>query len=492
MRTLFLILDTTRVDFLGCYGNRWVQTPNLDRLANTGFTFDNHWVGSLPCMPARREFMTGRHNFLDRGWGPIEPFNDTLPVELRKRGVFSYLATDHYHYFELGGENYHTGFNSWDFHRGQECDPWVSLVDAPAMPEHLGQFQPRNVANRTRQLEEEDFSGPRTVKSSMRWLEDNHKSDNWLLQVELFDPHEPFYCPKKYLDLYGDTWDGPSFDWPAYEIMKESPEAVEHVRKCYAALLTMSDHWCGRLFQKLEELGLWDDTLVVFTTDHGTILGEREYWMKTHMPVYPEIGKIPLVVKPPKMQKCTRISMLTQSTDIMPTLLDYFDCPLPPHVTALSLRPLIENTAATWREDIIFGYFGMAVNITDGRHLYMRNPVREDGDPLHVYTAMPIQWLNHWFPRSLYDKIEMGRYLGHTYNIPLYKIPQQGKAPRARPCCPSFTGNHELYTLPCTPESAPLHDPKLEAHFARRIITHLKRSGAPEEHLIRLGLDLPA
>jgi arylsulfatase A-like enzyme len=168
MKTLFLVLDTVRADYLGCYGNNWVQTPHLDRLAGAGFTFDNHWVGSLPCMPARREFMTGRHNFLDRGWGPIEPFDDILPVELRKKGVFSHLATDHQHYFELGGENYHTGFNTWDFHRGQEYDPWVSLVDAPAVPGHLGNLHPQNVANRMRQVEEEDFSGPRTVQSAMR------------------------------------------------------------------------------------------------------------------------------------------------------------------------------------------------------------------------------------------------------------------------------------------------------------------------------------
>ncbi len=303
MKTLFLVLDTVRADYLGCYGNRWVQTPNLDRLSSAGFTFDNHWVGSLPCMPARREFMTGRHNFLDRGWGPIEPFDDILPVELRKKKIFSHLATDHDHYFELGGENYHTGFNTWDFHRGQEHDPWVSLIDAPALPEHLGQRHPQNMANRSRQVEEEDFSGPRTVQSAMRWLEDNKKSDNWFLQVELFDPHEPFYCPKKYLDLYNDTWDGPHFDWPNYAILKESPEAVEHVRKCYAALLTMTDHWCGKLFKKLEELNLWDDTLIVFTTDHGTMLGERQYWMKNYMPVFPEIGHIPLIIKPPKTKQ---------------------------------------------------------------------------------------------------------------------------------------------------------------------------------------------
>jgi arylsulfatase A-like enzyme len=488
MKTLFLVLDTVRADYLGCYGNHWVQTPNLDRLANTGFVFDNHWVGSLPCMPARREFMTGRHNFLDRGWGLIEPFDDTLPVELRKKGVFSHITTDHFHYFELGGCNYHIGFNTWDFYRGQEYDPWVSLVDAPALPEHLGRQHPQNTANRQRQVEEEDFSGPRTIQSAIRWLEDNKSADDWFLQVELFDPHEPFYCPKKYRDLYPDDWDGPFFDWPSYEVVKESSAAVKHVRNCYAALLTMTDHWCGRLFQKLEELQLWDDVLLVFTTDHGTMLGERQYWMKMFMPAYPEIARIPLVIKPPRTRQSQRVNAVTQTTDVMPTFLDFNGCPPPPHVSGLSLRPLMENGASWNREDIIFGYFGMAVNITDGRHLYMRNPVREDGGPLHAYTAMPTEFINSWFSRDLYDRIEMGRYLGHTYNIPLYKVPQRGRVPMAAPGQPSFLGKHELFALPYTSEDEPVSDPKVEARFARRIVEHLKRIGAPDEQLARLGL----
>ena len=487
MKTLFLVLDTVRADYLGCYGNSWVQTPNLDRLAKTGFTFDNHWVGSLPCMPARREFMTGRHNFLDRGWGLIEPFDDVLPVELRKRGVFSHIATDHQHYFELGGGNYHVAFDTWDFHRGQEYDPWVSLVDAPALPEHLGRHHPQNVANRSRQIEEEDFSGPRTVQSAIRWLEDNQKSDNWFLQVELFDPHEPFYCPQKYRDLYHDTWAGPQFDWPNYDIVKESPEAVEHIRKCYAALLTMTDHWCGKLFRKLEELQLFDETLIVFTTDHGTMLGERQYWMKIFMPVYPEIGKIPLVIKPPRLRHAERIGALTQTTDVMPTFLDFHGAARPPHVSGHSLRPLLEQGEIS-REDIIFGYFGMGLNLTDGRHLYMRNPVRDDCGPLHAYTAMPTQFITTWYPRDLYDRIEMGRYLGHTYNIPLYKIPHTGQMPRALPGQPSFTGRHELFELPYISESTSVDDTKIEARLARRMVEQLRRLGAPPEHLVRLGL----
>jgi arylsulfatase A-like enzyme len=489
MKSLFIVLDTVRRDYLQAYGNDWVQTPALTRLAERGICFDNHWVGSLPCIPARREFMTGRHNFLFRGWGPIEPYDDTLPGELRKRGLFTHLLTDHDHYFELGGENYHTAFNTWDFFRGQEHDPWVSLVDRIALPEHFGQLSPQNWHNRTRQQREEEFSGPRTVQAAIDWLEANREADDWFLQVELFDPHEPFYCTEKYREMYGDTWDGPLWDWPSYDVVHESPEAVAHIRKCYAGLLTMTDHWVGKLLDTLESLGLFTETLIVFTTDHGTMLAEHDYWMKNLMPMYHELTRIPLMVHLPGGEKAgTRVSAMTQAIDIMPTFLDFNGCPIPPHVYGRSLRHAIEGQAV--RQDGIFGYFGMAMNITDGHYVYYRNPVNADAGPLYAYTAMPVGGLNRWFPRDVHEKMEMGRYFGHTYNMPLYRIPTRGSAPRPLPGEPSYVGRHQLYDLATDPgQLSPLNDPSLEAHFVTRIAAHMQACEAPPEQYTRLGLD---
>lgn len=502
MRAIFLVMDTVRRDFLTCHGNTWVQTPNLTRLASRGVTFDNHFVGSLPCMPARREFMTGRYNFLYRGWGPIEPYDDTLPKWLREqRGVFSHLLTDHDHYFELGGENYHTAFDTWEFFRGQEHDPWTSQVDQIALPEGWNEARKAdkqlgvNYLNRLRMQTEEEFSGPRTCAAAVDWLEANRNAKgDWFLQVELFDPHEPFHCTKPYLDLYGDTWDGPVTDWPAYDILTESPETIEHMRKCYAGLLTMTDHWAGKVLAKLEEIGLLDDTLIVFTTDHGTLLGDHGYWLKNFMPAYDEIVRIPLIVKPPRgmARAGSRVSALTQSIDLMPTFLDYFDCPPPPHVHGRSLRPSVERGEPV-RQDGIFGYFGNATNITDGRHVYMRMPVNEGAGPLHAYTAMPVGGLNSWFPRSQHDRMEMGRYFGHTYNMPLYKIPSGGSIPRALPGQPSYRGRHLLYDLVNDPaQQRPLNDPQLAARFVERIVHHLSACEAPAEQYVRLGLTAPA
>jgi arylsulfatase A-like enzyme len=493
MNTLFVVLDTVRRDYLEAYGNPWVHTPHLSRLARDGVTFDNHWVGSLPCMPARREFMTGRYNFVYRGWGPIEPYDDTLPRALRERGVFTHLLTDHDHYFELGGENYHTCFDTWEFFRGQEHDPWASLVDRVALPEHLGNLDQQNAKNRARQQREEEFSGPRTAQAAVEWLRANRGArGDWFLQLELFDPHEPFTCADRYREMYHDTWDGPLYDWPRYDVLRESPEAVEHVRKCYAGLLTMTDHWIGKVLDTLHEIGRYDDTLIVFTTDHGTLLGEHRYWMKNYMPLYNEIVRIPLIVKLPGNQRAgARVGALTQTIDLMPTLLDFHGCPCPPHLHGRSVRPTLDGRAI--RDDGIFGYFGMATNLTDGRHVYFRNPVNADGGPLHAYTAMPVAGLNRWFPRDLHERMEMGRYFGHTYNLPIYKIPQTGQIPRHHDDEAPYVARHQLFDVVVDPgQTAPIDDPVREAHFAARIAAHLAACEAPPEQYARLGLDPPS
>jgi arylsulfatase A-like enzyme len=498
MNVLFLLLDTVRRDFLSCYGNNWVQTPNLAKLARRGVTFDNHYIGSMPCMPARRELTTGRYNFLHRGWGPVEPYDDALPRWLReKKGVFSTLLTDHDHYFELGGENYHTAYTTWEFFRGQEHDPWASHVDALALPEGYNPIRqndpklPLNYGNRLRQQREEDFSGPRTCRAAIDWLEANRNAKGeWFLQVELFDPHEPFYTTKKYLEMYGADTNRPAFDWPPYAYTDLPPGDVEHLRKCYAALLTMTDHWAGKVLAKLEEIGQFDDTLIVFTSDHGSMLGEGTAWLKNYMPLYNPIAHIPLVMKLPGGQGAgQRRSGFTQNIDLMPTFCDYFGVTPPPHVQGQSLRPMAERGEPA-RRDGIFGYFGLAINIADGRHVYMRMPTCEDLGPLNAYTAMPIAGLNRWFDRDTHACTETGRYFNHTYDLPLYKIPVRGGCVRSRHGEESYRGRHLLFDVQADPQQqSPIHDPAAERRMIERMVHHMQASEAPPEQYQRVGLE---
>lgn len=104
MRAIMVMYDSLRRDLLPCYNEDTpLDLPNFKRLAERSVVFDKSYVCSMPCMPARRELHTGRANFLHRSWGPIEPWDDSMPEILDKAGIHSRLATDHYHYIQDGG-----------------------------------------------------------------------------------------------------------------------------------------------------------------------------------------------------------------------------------------------------------------------------------------------------------------------------------------------------------------------------------------------------
>lgn len=120
MKAIMIMFDTLNRRFLPAYGADWNHLPNFRRLQERTVTFDNCYGGSMPCMPARRELHTGRYNFLHRSWGPLEPFDDSMPEMLRTSGVYTHLVTDHQHYWEDGGATYHNRYSSYEFCRGQE------------------------------------------------------------------------------------------------------------------------------------------------------------------------------------------------------------------------------------------------------------------------------------------------------------------------------------------------------------------------------------
>jgi len=131
MKTVFLLFDSLNLRMLNSYGGNYFETTNFNRLSKKSIQFNNHYVGSMPCMPARRDMHSGRLSFLHRAWGPLEPFDNSFPEILRLNNTYTHLVTDHYHYFEDGGATYHNRFNSYDFIRGQERDPWKAMVQPP-------------------------------------------------------------------------------------------------------------------------------------------------------------------------------------------------------------------------------------------------------------------------------------------------------------------------------------------------------------------------
>lgn len=131
MKAVMVMYDSLDKHFLSAYGCDWTHTPNFQRLAEKATRFDNFYVGSMPCMPARRELHTGKYNFLHRSWGPLEPFDDSMPELLTKAGIHTHLITDHYHYWQDGGATYHTRYSTCELVRGQEGDAWKGEVAKP-------------------------------------------------------------------------------------------------------------------------------------------------------------------------------------------------------------------------------------------------------------------------------------------------------------------------------------------------------------------------
>ena len=148
MKAILLLFDSLNRHCLEPYGCDWTHTPNFRRLAERSVRFDRCYAGSLPCMPARRELHTGRYNFLHRSWGPVEPYDDSMPELLKKNGVYTHLISDHQHYWEDGGATYHTRYSSWECVRGQEGDPWKAQVADVDIPPHLGQAGRQDEVNR--------------------------------------------------------------------------------------------------------------------------------------------------------------------------------------------------------------------------------------------------------------------------------------------------------------------------------------------------------
>ena len=310
MKTVFLLFDSLNRSALGAYGGQ-IPTPNFDRLAARSAVFDAHYAGSLPCMPARRDMQTGRLNFLHRSWGPLEPFDDSFAGQMNAGGTYSHLVSDHYHYFEDGGATYHTRYNSWEFVRGQESDPWTAMV-TPPIERFRAQYHPiqfedhrdghrlQGMINRTRITAEADFPVVKCVDAALAFMRQNAEADSWLLQMETFDPHEPFHAPEGYRSE--DTgYHGPVLDWPRYKTVDETPQEVAELRANYAALVRLCDAQLGRILDHLDAHGGWDDTAIVMTTDHGFLLSEHDWWAKNRMPFYNEVAHIPLMIHHPQL-----------------------------------------------------------------------------------------------------------------------------------------------------------------------------------------------
>jgi arylsulfatase A-like enzyme len=456
--------------------------------------YERHYVGSLPCMPARRDLLTGRLTFLHRSWGPLEPFDNAFPELLKANGIHSHLATDHYHYWEDGGATYHTRYSTYDFIRGQECDVWKAMVQPPweRLREKYGErmlsveYMP-HLINREFIREEKDFPSVQCFARGFDFLDVNRSADNWFLQIETFDPHEPFFAPDRFKEPFKTGWNGPIRDWPRYGRVEEIPAEAAELRANYYATVALCDYLLGQLLDYFDRYELWLDTALIVTTDHGFLLGEHDFWAKNRMHMYEEIVHIPLLVHVPNVQNVGRTRRLTQSIDIAPTLLDLYGIDSLPEIQGKSLM------RASSHEGLIFGYFGGAVNVTDGRYTYHRFPKDIAGQEIYQYTLMPTHLAQRFTTEEL-SAATLVEPFSWTKKVPVLKIPVIKRSPMYSDYGPGclLETDTRLYDLETDPgQDHPLQNREIEADMANMMWDLMTSTDAPAEAFSRLDLAVP-
>lgn len=485
MKAIMVMFDSLNRRMLPPYGCDWTHAPNFKRLAEMTVTFDNSYVASLPCMPARRELHTGRYNFLHRSWGPIEPYDDSMPEILRNNGVYTHLISDHQHYWEDGGCTYHHRYSTWEIVRGQEGDRWKGHVKDPEMPEYIGQYWRQDAVNRSYMKCEDEQPQPQTFKLGLEFIEKNREQDNWFLQIETFDPHEPFFTMEHYKELYPHEYNGPHFDWPPYRPVTEEKEQVEHCRYQYAALLSMCDHYLGKVLDIMDRYDMWKDTMLIVNTDHGFLLGEHDWWAKCVQPFYNEVAHTPLFIWDPRSGvKGQRRKALVQTIDLAPTLLEFFGVGVPEDMEGQPLKNVILRDEPV-REAGLFGIHGGHVNVADGRYVYMRAPKSSNNQPLYNYTLMPTH-MRSLFSTEELETAVMAKPFKFTKGCPVMRINAGGW----KGLNLSEFGTM-LFDLENDPyQQNPIHDEQVEKRMIDYMVQLMKENDAPPEQYERLGLDI--
>lgn len=510
MKAVFVLFDSLIRDAMSSYGPTQVHSPNFGRFARHAVTFDTHFVGSLPCMPARRDLHTGRLNFMHRSWGPLEPFDNSFPEQMFQAGVHTHLVTDHLHYFEDGGSTYHTRFRTWDFIRGQEYDPWKAMVQPPLQrfremysAKHYD-MSPGATFNSWKKLqhainaefmrEERDFPLPRCFDSAFEFLDLNRQADNWFLMLECFDPHEPFHAPHRFKTRYDTGWNGGILDWPHYEKINASPAEIAEIRANYAALVSACDHYFGQLLDYFDRHGLWRDTALILSTDHGFLLSEHDWWGKNLQPYYTEISHIPLMIYHPSFaaRGGGRRKALTQTPDLTPTFLDIFGLPVPQEMRGRSLLPVLDQDRKL-RDVAIFGMFGGPIGATDGQYTYYLYPEDLYAPGLHEYTLMPMH-LNSLFSAAEMKTAALAGPFDFTKGMPVMRIDALKDARRI----PMHDGKEfdaeggtVLFDIIADPKQAKrFRDAAIEQRLLRGIAEVLREHDTPREFYGRYGVPI--
>ena len=407
MNLIVIMLDSLRQDHVSFYnrgkpvfeGVEACKTPNIDRFAEDCVVFENAYPCGLPTIPVRTELMTGQYTLPYRPWKPLEDEDITVAEILRREGYVCGLIADTYHLFRPG-MNFHRGFHSFVWVRGQEYDAYMP---PPPLKKKVEDYVNENYTDRWRELvarflantedfeREEDWFPAKVVREAVKWLRRARKAryKRIFLWIDSFDPHEPWDPPPRF-DSYTDPgYRGARLILPMGGQASEwaTPEEVRYIRGLYAGEVSFIDHWLGFLFKELEDLGYYDDSIIVLLADHGHPLADHGKFLKGTDRLYNELLKVPFMIRLPGGEGARRTDAIVQFPDLLPTILDLLGLrreTLSMH--GRSFLPVLLGETDEHREYAISGYHEAVDRcIRDKRWSLIQRP---EGQPDELYNLL--------------------------------------------------------------------------------------------------------
>ena len=392
---LFILTDQQRRDTMRCYGNDWIETPNLDRIADSGFVFENAYVTQPVCTPARGSIMTGLY---PQTTGLIKNAIELSPdIQTIAELVSDDYICAHYGKWHLGNDAFpQHGFEDWisieDHHRAgfqrreqrhREADYnlWLreqGIDNPPVSPISYEKWLPG--ADLPEELTQAAYLG----NEATRFLRE-HDGRPFVLYVSFFEPHPPYTGPLNGLYDPDSLPVGPAFLQRPYggSLVNRAradyymggnlnPLGAEggdfhdltseagwrRLRAQYFANVTLVDRNVGRILDALDANGYADNTIVVMSSEHGEMGGDHGMLEKRSL--YEEASRVPLLMNVPWLNSGqTRIGGSVSQIDLVPTLLDLLDQPVPNHLQGASLAPVLRGEATLDDNDVFLQWNGM-------------------------------------------------------------------------------------------------------------------------------------
>ncbi len=422
LNVLWIGVDDLRCD-LGCYGSSYIHSPNIDRLAAEGRTFQRAYVQQAVCAASRASFLTGcRPDTTTVDY----PYNDYFTEEFIQTHptLPTYYDQQGFHTRALGkihhGSPYDLARLDEPFATAAQGDPWWQGY---ANPENRAQAEAsrrdkalKAPAYEIGNCDDDGYKDGRLADEMVRTLEATARHADrqpFFHSIGFVRPHLPFTAPKKYWDLYqrDDLPETPvpslpegapgyataTFEMPTYEggygkADNPVPEDLARtLRHGYFACISYIDAQVGKLLDALERTGLREKTVVMFWSDHGFHLGDQGMWGKHTN--YEWSTRVPLIVSAPDLpQAGTSTNALVEYVDMFPTLCEMTGVPLPQYLEGTSMVPLLEDPARAWKTGAFSQYprgelEGFSIRTEDHRYVQWRNSDRVVSEELYACDA---------------------------------------------------------------------------------------------------------